>query len=127
MIKLESPYRFTSSISVLPYKEKLCIATQSGHLFIKKKDISYLQSDSNYCIIHSATSKLICSQTLKKVSSRLNSSKFVKVHQSYVVNVDKIKFINCSYTIIKMKDDTEIPIARAKKRALKLALAHHCD
>lgn len=102
------------------YNHKLCVHTKSTNYIINKTDISYLQSDSNYCRIylHDGTS-ILCSKTLKDINHRIHNPKFFKVHSSYVVNTDDIATIDASYTELTLADGARIPISRARKPELK--------
>lgn len=105
--------------SLKPLKKKLCISTMEGQNIIYKQDIYYLKADNNYCIIHYNDKKLVCSLTLKVLSARLYYTNFIRVHRSFVINFDKIRFINSAYTSIIMEDGIIIPISRSYKQAVK--------
>jgi DNA-binding LytR/AlgR family response regulator len=53
--------------------------------------------------------------TLKKIEERLPSAKFVRVHRSFIVNVDKISNIDSTNLII---DKKIIPISETHKAQL---------
>lgn len=127
MIQLNERNNLSLLKTIVPSKEKLCIATQAGQNIIPKVDILYLRADSNYCVINYNNTKLICSQTLKSIESRLHLPRFMKVHKSYVVNFEKIKFIDNAITTIVMEDGTEVPIARAKKQLVKAMISKQFD
>ena len=96
----------------LVYKNKLLIHTNSGIIPITKEDIVFLKSDSNYCEIHTKEGKKICcSRTLKYVSSKLPLSNFMRVHNSYVVNVGFITSIDTSYAVSKAQATARVYIS----------------
>ena len=102
------------------YNAKLCIATQNQKLIIEKSSILYLKSDSNYCEIHMSDGKIYCcSKTLKEISSRLKADNFVKVHNSYVVNLEYLKMLDASYTLLVLEGEKEIPISKTWKESIK--------
>lgn len=102
------------------YNAKLCINTQSVNHIVDKSDITYLKSDSNYCTIHLLDgSKIVCSKTLKEINGRIRNPIFVRVHTSFVVNVNEIISIDSGYNTIKLRGGIKIPISRTRKTNLK--------
>lgn len=56
-------------------------------------DILYIEADRNYCTIVTTTSNYVLASTLKTMQERLPSSKFVRVHRSYMVNIAKLDVV----------------------------------
>jgi DNA-binding LytR/AlgR family response regulator len=97
--------------------------TASKHLFIKDgykqvkilvDEISHIQSDGNYLSIFSGTQRTLTRMTLSQMSALLASALFLRVHNSYLVNIshiDKIEnnHVYCDGAVIpigaKYKDD----------------------
>ena len=79
----------------------------------RKSDIIYVEADSNYCIIHSDRGTVVISCTLKKCEEILQGLPFIRVHKSFVVNLDYVK--NMNSTEIKLHNDERIPIGRRHK------------
>ena len=79
-------------------------------------DIVYFKSDGNYLELYTQNKKrCIIRATLKEFINVLPKNKFIKVHHSYVVNVNYI--IKLTYTSI-FTSDYEIPISRNKKNEI---------
>ena len=103
-----------------PHRKKMTIVQQKGTSIISKADIDYLKADNNYCEIHLCGGKvMLCSKTLKHMSQKLRQANFIKVHQSHVINIDKVNHIDSSYTELKMESGAQIPISRSCKSSLK--------
>ncbi len=108
------------SLVLNEYKKKMTIVQQKGTSIISKADIDFLKADNNYCEIHLSSGKVIlCSKTLKHMSQKLRQPNFIKVHQSHVINVDKISHINASFSELQMERGAQIPISRSSKAGLK--------
>lgn len=56
-------------------------------------DILYLQADRAYCHIVTEKSTLILSTSMNHIHEQLGQKIFIKVHRSYVVNINKITAI----------------------------------
>jgi DNA-binding LytR/AlgR family response regulator len=58
--------------------------------------------------------------TMKSFEKDLSKDKFIRVHKSYIINIDKVERFNSRFAEIGI---TKIPLSRHKKEALVRALA----
>jgi DNA-binding LytR/AlgR family response regulator len=56
-------------------------------------DIYYLEARGDYVKIHYADKYYVIHATLKLLEEKLSSKKFIRVHRSYIVSVEKIDYI----------------------------------
>ncbi len=56
-------------------------------------ELVYIEAMLNYVVLHTETRKLIVYLTIKDIAEKLPADIFLKVHKSYIVNVNKIKSI----------------------------------
>lgn len=78
-------------------------------------DILYIAADRNYCTIVTPTHSYVLASTLKTMEERLPSSKFVRVHRSYMVNISKLDIVADAHLEIGRK---VIPMSRSQKELL---------
>jgi two-component system, LytTR family, response regulator len=72
-------------------------------------DILYVESMKDYVKVFAHNNTIITKQSISSVETMLPENKFVRVHRSYIVSLDKIKtFTN---ELIEV-GDTEIPIGK---------------
>ena len=57
------------------------------------RDILYIEGLKDYVIIRNETSRVITLQTMKSLENKLSTDHFIRVHRSYIVNIDKIQSI----------------------------------
>lgn len=80
----------------------------SGKLIkIAHKDILYAQSIKDYLMLYTVNGNLIVHMTMKYLAELLPSSKFIRVHRSYLINQSHIVSISKSEVMIQ---DQQIPI-----------------
>lgn len=60
---------------------------------IKLSDILYLEGLKDYVSIYTTTERILTLQTMKKMEEILPSNRFVRVHKSYIVSLEKIETI----------------------------------
>lgn len=98
-------------------KQKLTISTLEGITFIDTHQLIYLQSDSNYTIFYlSDGRKIVASRTLKEFENQLDSSLFLRVHSSFIVNLNFVERYNKGDGgSLTMKNGSIIEVSRRKK------------
>jgi len=83
------------------------VKTEHKILKVNLDDILYIEGLKDYISIFTAAERIITLQNMRKMEETLPVSKFVRVHRSYIVPLDKIEFIERSRIRIK---DQIIPI-----------------
>lgn len=76
-------------------------------------EVLFVEAMQNYCIIHTASRKLICYITLTAMAEKLPSDKFMKVHKSYMVALDKVTGIEGSSLKI---GSSVVPVSRSLRQ-----------
>ncbi|MFD2246230.1 LytR/AlgR family response regulator transcription factor [Pontibacter ruber] len=79
------------------------------------KDILWVEAYDNYSFIVTADQKYLVSSTLKDMESKLPPQNFVRVHRSYIANLDKIEALEENSVVFSKGD---IPIGKSYKRTL---------
>jgi DNA-binding LytR/AlgR family response regulator len=78
-------------------------------------DILYLSSDHVYVTVHTIQKKFLVRSTMQEYLEKFDRSKFIRVHRSYVVNIDKVEKTNPTYLII---NDEKVPVSKNHKEHL---------
>ena len=112
------PLRVVDQPSRLQWR-KLAIVTTEETRFIRFDDIIYCKSVSNYTTIYVQGGKsYMCSKTLKEIEAKLPSDQFLRVHDSYLVNVQSITCLKKKTGELEIENNLLLPISRAKKTAI---------
>ena len=56
-------------------------------------ELVYVEAMQNYVVLHTTTRKLIVYITFKGIADQLPADKFLKIHKSTIINIDKVKSI----------------------------------
>jgi len=85
------------------------------------QDITHIESMKDYVKIFSTSSAkpIITKSTLKGIEEKLPVTKFIKVHKSFIVNIDKIESIRSQNIVIGTHN---IPVSDAHNESLMRAL-----
>ncbi len=105
----------------IPYtdkeREKVGIFVKSDYkyLHILYEEILYIEGLKDYVKIHTADNlkPILSLMSLKQLEEDLPFGNFIRVHRSYIINVDKISSINKNRVVIEKK---QIPIGDTYKK-----------
>jgi len=73
------------------YLDRLMIKSKDQVSVIPIQDIDWIESAGDYVFVHSSTQKHIFRETLTALELRLDPQKFIRIHRSTIVNVEKVK------------------------------------
>ena len=88
---------------------------------IAATDIEWLQAQGNYVGLHVNGHDYLLRSTLTEFLAQLDPARFVRVHRSYVVNLDRIAEIeplDGGEARLKMRDGSAVPCSRRYRDAL---------
>jgi DNA-binding LytR/AlgR family response regulator len=112
---VEKAYNQKNPTATLGKSQNLYPET-GGYIFVKVEtkmirveldDILYIEGLKNYVSIHTKTQRIITLQVMKQLEEILPTNRFVRIHKSFIVALDKINSIERQQ--IHMKDRV-IPI-----------------
>lgn len=103
--------------SLLSIKDqRVKISVDGKLLFLEENEIIYCESDGNYTkMFLEDKQKLFISKKLKEVEQLLPSTGFFRVHNSYIVNLRKVKAYYKTDAYVQMSNQINIPVSRKKK------------
>jgi DNA-binding LytR/AlgR family response regulator len=79
-------------------------------------DIFYIEGLGDYVKITTKERSITTLSTMNKMIETLPSTKFSRVHKSYIVNTDKIHSIDSPNSLVTMNDKKEITLGRTFKQ-----------
>jgi len=99
---------------------KIALPTMEGLQMIPIDSIVSCESDDNYTHFKLKNGKkLLVTRSLKEIEESLEQYPFIRVHRSYLVNLNEIeKYIKGEGGYLVMSDGTTIDVARNKKETL---------
>ena len=128
LLKPVTPGRFNASIKIALLKSTDIEEGEDGHIFVSNKlkkvkvllkDINWIEGLGDYLKIITDEKNLLVLSTMKAFITRLPEDKFLRIHKSYIVNLDKVEKFNSAHVEVCGK---KIPLSRHKKIDLEEAL-----
>ncbi|SDE96527.1 two component transcriptional regulator, LytTR family [Pricia antarctica] len=96
--------------------KKITFNTDGKLVFLDSDDILYAESDGNYSTIYLVDGhKMVLTKKLKEVNELLPDDSFFRIHNSYIINLSKIKEFLKTDGYVVLKSNHKIPVSRQKK------------
>ena len=96
--------------------KKITFNTDGKLVFLESREILYAESDGNYSTIYlSDGHKIVLTKKLKEVNELLPSDSFFRIHNSYIINLTKIKEFLKTDGYVVLQSNHKIPVSRQKK------------
>lgn len=120
--------RLTSLIADLKtekkYLERLVVKSVGRVFFLKTDEIDWIEAAGNYLKLHVGREGHLIRETMNAVEAKLNPEKFLRIHRSTIVNIDRIKelhpMFSGDYSVI-LRNGTELTLSRNyRERFLEL-------
>ena len=92
--------------------EYFFVKGDAGYEKIQYNDILYIEAMENYVVIHTNSKKITSYLTFKSVEDYLPSNRFLKVHKSFIIALDKVNSIAGDEIMI---GNNSIPVGRTIK------------
>jgi two-component system LytT family response regulator len=105
----------TTAAAVTAAIPTLFLKTDRHLTRIDMSSIRYIESLKDYIRVYTTAGDHLCHQTLTEITAHLPAEKFLRVHRSYTINLDKIDQIrqHCAHI-----GAATIPISRAHRKDL---------
>ena len=106
-------------------KERVVVKTGNKIKIIPVNDIHYLEADDDYVHIHTSEGSFLKSKTMIYFEQLLNADQFIRIHRSYIVNVQEITRIDPyekDSHVALLKSGKKVPISKSGYPKLKQIL-----
>ena len=109
------------------FARHLPIERDGGTQFLPVDDVVAVHANSHYTFIFNGTDKLFCPLAIGEVESRLDNSRFVRIHRSHIVNIERVIGYKRSgdNEMVEMDaaHDYAVPVSRSRIGWLKTRVA----
>ncbi len=84
--------------------ERLIVKTNGRIIFLRIEEIDWMEAAGNYVKLHVGNESHLIRETMNGLEQQLNPQKFIRIHRSTIINIDKIKelepYFNGDYKVI---------------------------
>ncbi len=94
-------------------------------LFLKVDDIDWIEAADYYAKIHARGATYIIRETLANLEQQLDPERFVRIHRSTIVNLDRVQEMQPWFHgafVVFLVDGTELRLSRSRREHLQSRL-----
>ena len=103
--------------------DRLIIRSRGRVIIVLLDEIDWIEACANYVRLHlTGKDAHLFRQPISKLAEQLDSSKFVRIHRSYIVNASRIRELqpcNSGEFIVSLRDGKELPCSRSYRHVLR--------
>ncbi len=100
---------------------RFAVKTAHKLFFARLEDIDLIQAADNYVCVHVNSEQHFVRETMNSIESRLDPDKFVRVHRSKIINIDRIKelhpWFHGDYQVV-LNNGTQLTMSRTYRERL---------
>lgn len=103
------------------YLERLIVKADGRISFLSAREINWIQADDKYVHLHTAKASRMVRQTLSAMETQLDPKKFLRIHRSAIVNVERIKELEPTFNgehMVLLDDGTKLTLSRSYRQKL---------
>lgn len=113
------PVAVSASEANLPFDNLIIqnsFFVKKGSMLVKVflDNIQWIQAMDNYVIIQTNTDQFVIHSTMRDIEMKLPPTKFMRVHRSYIISLEKVSVLDENTIVI---NDKTIPIGKSYKDA----------
>ena len=90
--------------------------------FLRVEEVDWIEAADNYVRLHVGREAHLLRETMQSLAARLDPEKFLRIHRSTIVNLDRIKelqpLFHGDYTVL-LRDGTELTLSRGYREKLQ--------
>ena len=104
---------------------RLPVRTKDRVVFLKTESIDWVQTADNYVRLHAGEEEHLLRETLAHLQARLDPARFLRIHRSTLVNVERIKELHPLFHgdhAVILQDGTELTLSRRYRSQLEALL-----
>ncbi len=118
--------KLLDEVKVQPrFRERLMIKTGGKIYFVQAHEIDWIEAAGNYARLHVKGERHLIRETMTALERRLDPDRFVRIHRSTIVNLDRLKEFQPWFKgehVAIMRDGTRLSVSRKYRTLLEKRL-----
>lgn len=109
------------------FVERFLVRVRDRVLFIRADDVEWIEAADYYASLHSGGKTHLLRQTMNDLEQQLDPERFVRVHRSAIVNIDRVREMHPMFrgdSMLVLDDGTQLRLSRARKDDFERTLTH---
>ena len=105
--------------------ERLVIKSGGRIFFLKVEEIDWIEAEGDYMNLHVGNASHLLRETMSDLAAKLDPEKFLRIHRSTIVNVERVKEIQPFFKgehVVTLKDGKKLKMSRSYREKLEALL-----
>jgi len=107
------------------YLSRLMVKVAGRMVLLKIDEIDFVEADGNYAKLHVGRKAHLLREKMNDLEVQLDPAKFVRIHRSIIVNLDRIKELHPHFNgdyIVVLEDGRQLRLSRSRREQLEARL-----
>ena len=94
-------------------------------ILLRVDQIDWIEADGNYAKLHVGRTTHLLREKMNDLEGRLDPARFVRIHRSIIVNLDRIKEMHPHFNgdyIVVLEDGRQLRLSRTRRELLESRL-----
>jgi two-component system LytT family response regulator len=108
-----------------PFSDRILVKSSGEIFFLKAEEIDWIEAEGDYMVFHVAGKTHLLRETMARLEARLDPKRFIRIHRSTIVNVDRVKKLTPSFVgeyAVVLNDGTKLKLSRSYHERLQSVL-----
>lgn len=105
--------------------ERIVIRSGNRIAIVPSRDLDWIESADNYVVLHVGPKTHLIRQTMQELIANLDPSRFLRVHRSAAVNLDRVREVRIEShgeAVAVLETGAQVKVSRYRRQTLEEAL-----
>jgi two-component system LytT family response regulator len=101
--------------------ERLMIKSSGRVFFLRTEELDWIEAEGNYLRLHAGKESHLLRETMNRLASKLDPDKFLRIHRSTLVNIERIKELQPLFSgdyVVILRDGKQLTLSRSYRDKL---------
>ena len=98
-----------------PAGDRILVKSSGEIFFLKAEEIDWIEAEGDYMKFHVGGRAHLMRETMARLESRLDPRRFIRIHRSTIVNIDRLRKLSPSFAgeyAVILHDGTKLKLSR---------------
>ncbi len=104
------------------FNDRILVKSSGEIFFLKPAEIDWIEAEGDYMKFHVGGKSHLMRETMSRLEARLDSKRFVRIHRSTIVNLDRVRKLSPSFVgeyAVVLQDGTKLKLSRGYQDKLQ--------
>jgi two-component system, LytTR family, response regulator len=101
--------------------ERLMVKSSGRVFFLRAEELDWIEAEGNYLRLHVGRESHLVRETMNRLASKLDPDKFLRIHRSTLVNIERIKELQPLFSgdyVVILRDGKQLTLSRSYRDKL---------